>query len=220
MNKDILFAILNQKSQEELLELLNEAWRVMSTNQRSEIFSPVMSKEQYEYPASGKKTLAAIRKFHKESYDGEYYAPFDINSKNYMNIPEETDGWFARLDELFTECTKLSNQKEYSAALEGYELLFELAEAVDSGEEIIFADETGMWMFTGDEKAYFTAYIKAAAGGCSDEEFVEKAMYALRQDNDRCCGYELYSVVQSIATKEQAERIDGEIKSRNLKVSK
>lgn len=105
MNKKVLFKILSQKNQHKLLELLSNAWKTMNTNQRYEVFEPVMRKEQYNYPALQEETLAAVKEFYDRSLAGDYYAPFDMNSKNFMDVPEETDAWFARLDALLIECT-------------------------------------------------------------------------------------------------------------------
>ena len=116
------------------------------------------------------------------------------------------------------ECTKLSSQGEYQIAFEAFDLLYELTDAVDSGEEIIFADEAGMWMFTGDEKTYYTAYLKAAASVLSDDDFVEKAMMVIRKDSYQSCFLGLYPVVQSLATPEQMLLIDSEVKRKKLKV--
>ena len=42
MNKKVLFKILAQKNQKELLELLGSAWKAMNTTQRDEVFSSVL----------------------------------------------------------------------------------------------------------------------------------------------------------------------------------
>ena len=219
MNKKVLFKILTQKSQKELLELLGSAWKVMNTNQRDEIFSSVMQAEQYDYPASAEETLAAVKTFYARSLAGDYYAPFDMNSKNFMDMPEETDAWFARLDALLIECTKLSNQGEFHAALEAFEQLYKLIDVFNSGKEIVFADEAGMWMFAGDEKTYYTAYLKAAAHASSSDGFIEKALMVIQEDSQRSCFLKLYPVVQSLATPEQMRLIDDEVKRKKLKVA-
>ncbi|WP_257292876.1 hypothetical protein [Endozoicomonas sp. ONNA1] len=218
MNKSILFEILNKKTQTELLNLLDNAWETMSTNQRDTIFSGLMSKEQFSFPASADHTLKAVKAFQKCSLDGDYYAPFDINSRNYMDIPEETDAWFAKLDELFIESTKLVRQEEYQVALECFNILYELLEGIVD-DEIIFADELGSWMFTGDEKAYFTAYIQTAAATCSDEDFVDKAIFALHEDSDRSCSLKLYSVIKTMASSLQMAMVDQQVKARKIKVA-
>ncbi|WP_257294384.1 hypothetical protein [Endozoicomonas sp. YOMI1] len=83
MNKDILFQILKQKNHSELINILDEAWEMMITSQRDQIFYPYISEAVYNFPASPEKTIAAIKQFQKRTLAGDYYAPFDINSKNF-----------------------------------------------------------------------------------------------------------------------------------------
>jgi hypothetical protein len=47
-------------------------------------------------PVDGRKLLRAIKKFQRESLAGTYYAPFNMNSKNYMFIPPETEARLCR----------------------------------------------------------------------------------------------------------------------------
>jgi hypothetical protein len=41
---------------------------------------------------------------------GAYYAPFRINSRNFSDIPEETDAWFAQLGDFLAQSTALAEQ--------------------------------------------------------------------------------------------------------------
>jgi len=74
-----------------------------------------MSKSQTTdiVPVDGKKLLRAIKKFYRESLAETYYAPFNMNSKNYMFIPPETEAWFNQLGELLTASTRLNQQKDH-----------------------------------------------------------------------------------------------------------
>lgn len=216
MNKDILLQILKQKEHSELLAILDEAWELMSTSQRDQIFYPHISDAIYDFPAQPDKTIEAIKTFQKSTLAGDYYAPFDINSKNFMDIPEETDAWFAKMDELFIECTKLSRQKDYQAAVEGFEILHELFEGMC---DHVFADELGDWMFTGDLKAYHAAYLEAASETCNPEDFAGKAMSVIIDDSHQNCSLKMYSLVKSVATEEQMVVVDGGVKERGIKVA-
>ena len=218
MNKDILFKILKQKDQPELLSILDTAWELMTTNQREQIFGPLIRDQSYDFPASPEKTLVAIKAFQQSSLAGNYYAPFDINSKNYMDIPEETDAWFAKLDELFIECNKLSEQQDYHAAVEGFEILFDLFEQIYD-DSIVFADELGSWMYPGDEKANYTAYLKAAAAIYSPDDFADKAMAAIIEDSHQSCSLKLYSLVKSIASQEQMALVEERVQERGISVA-
>ena len=133
----------------------------MSTQQRQNVFDGFIQEAQNTISVNAEDVRAAVRQFEKNSFAGLYYAPFDINSKNFMDVPEETDAWFAKLDELFAECVKLVKQKEYQVAVETFDILYELTGCLWD-DEIVFADELGMWMFPGDEKTYCT--VRPASG--------------------------------------------------------
>ena len=87
MNKERLFEYLESKEQADLLKLLSSAFNAMDTNQRHDVFGKIV-KEVPASPVDGKKLLSTIKIFCKNSMAGHYYAPFDINSKNFSDIPE------------------------------------------------------------------------------------------------------------------------------------
>jgi hypothetical protein len=45
--------------------------------------------------------------------DGYYYAPFDINSKNFSDIPEETDAWFDEVSDYLEDSSRLTDQGDH-----------------------------------------------------------------------------------------------------------
>src|SRR3972149_5359551 len=96
-------------------------------------------------PVDGKELLRAIKRFQRESLAGTYYAPFKMNSKNYMVIPPETEGWFDPLGELLTDSIQLTKQKDHQPAPPWVGFSFELIGAMASGKEIVFAEEIGSW---------------------------------------------------------------------------
>ncbi|HET7089344.1 MAG TPA: hypothetical protein VFL17_11900 [Anaerolineae bacterium] len=60
-----------------------------------------------------------------------------------MDIPPETEAWFDRLGELLASSTQRAQQEDHQLATACFGLLFELIGAMESGEEIVFADEIG-----------------------------------------------------------------------------
>ena len=94
-------------------------------------------------PIDGKQLLRAIKKFRRESLGGAYYAPFDMNSKNYMFIPPETEAWFDRLGELLTASVQLTKQRDHLLATNCFDALFELIDAMESGDDIVLPTRSG-----------------------------------------------------------------------------
>lgn len=114
-------------------------------------------------PASVDSTqlLRAIKKFERESLAGAYYAPFNMNSTNYRDIPKETEGWFKRLANLLQAGTQLTKQRKHAQAVACFKILYGLIDAMENGDEIVFAEELGSWMIPGDEKKFIAAYLRS-----------------------------------------------------------
>ena len=164
----------------------------------------------------GKKLLREIRKFKRESLAGAYYAPFNMNSKNYMYIPPETEAWFARLGELLASSTQLAKQKEHQQAVACFGLLFELIDAMEFGEEIVFADEVGSWMIPGNEKRYIAAYLKSLAAIATSEAFAAVAVPLLERDSQQAFTGQVYQSAIRAATKEQRAYLEEEIERARI----
>src|SRR5207248_5155842 len=100
-----------------------------------------------------------IEEFRNDSLAGVYYAPFNMNSRNYRHIPEETRDWCDRFARFAADASRLTAQGEHAQAVACFAPLFELAEALAWGKEIIFAEEVGCWLIPADEKAWLKAYL-------------------------------------------------------------
>lgn len=168
-------------------------------------------------PVDGKKLLRAIKKFSRESLAGAYYAPFNMNSKNYMFIPPETEAWFDRLGELLTASTQLTMQKDHSLATACFGVLFELVDAMESGVEIVFADEIGSWMIPGNEKRYVVAYLRSLAATTTPEVFTAVAVPLIRRDSGQNFVGEAYRSAIRVATREQRAHLTTEIDRLSIK---
>jgi len=153
MNKERLFEYVKTQNQSKLLELLSLAFDTMDTNQRDDVFGKTV-KEVPPSPVDGKERLTCIKQFCEKSKAGFYYAPFEVNSKNFSQIPEETDAWFDEISDYLEDSSRLTDQGEHEMAVQCFKLLHELVDKMEDGDEIVFADEYGTWMITGDEKRF------------------------------------------------------------------
>ncbi len=87
-----------------------------------------------------------VESFYSLSLDEHYYAPFNINSKNFMHIPDETEQWFDTISDLLDNACELVERSEKETVLPAFKLLMDLIKRIKNGDEIIFADEYGSWM--------------------------------------------------------------------------
>ena len=102
MNKKQLFAFFRQQDAPVLLQFLDAAYEEMTTDQREAVFGRTIRQTEPLH-VDGTSLLTQVRQFQRDSLAGKYYAPFDINSKNFMHVPEETKAWFEQLGDLLTD---------------------------------------------------------------------------------------------------------------------
>lgn len=218
MNKTRVFQFLENQDASVLLDLLRAAYDEMKTTQRQVVFGK-FARELPPSPIDGKKLLKEIQQFHRESLGGAYYAPFDINSKNFMHVPEETEEWFERLGDLLDASAKLTEQGAHSQAVKCFGLLYELIFAMEEGQEIVFADEIGSWMIPGDEKKFIAAYISSLAATATPEEFTAATLPLIRRDSYQSFATQAYSSAIRMANKAQKAHLKAEIQHQKIRTN-
>ena len=218
MNKEPLFDYLKQQKAEMLAELLETAFDTMNTQQRRDTFSSVV-KNLPPAKIVGKKLLAEIKQFHKDSFHALYYAPFDINWKNFRHIPEETEQWCEKMADLLKDSSKLSKQGKHTIACKCFALLYEVIFAMDEGEEIIFADEAGSWMIPVNESEIMADYLSSLAYITqeSPEKFTKKAIPLIERDSYNSFSERVYTLARRVANKEQQKHLAAEVEAQNIR---
>jgi hypothetical protein len=216
MNKDRLFEYVKTQNQSKLLELLSLAFDTMDTNQRHDVFGKT-AKEVPPSSVDGKEILATIEQFYEKSMAGYYYAPFDINSKNFSDIPEETDAWFDEISDYLEDSSRLTDQGEHEMAIQGFKLLYELIDKMEDGDEIVFADEYGTWMITGDEKRFIKSYLSSLAAISTPEEYANGAIPLVKRDSYESFHNKVYASAIKIANEDQKVYLKTEVKKQKIR---
>lgn len=219
MNKNRLFSYLKRQKSAELIKLLNDCYNCMKTRDIKDVFGHIEHKIFNKIPCDGKNILNNVQKFMDDSLQGSYYAPFNINSKNFMDVPEETDIWFEKLGELLIESSQLSIQGDHTNAVKCFGTLFELIGKMESGEEIVFADELGMWMLPIKEEPCIRAYIKSAATILEPEEYIEAVLPVIRYDSHSAFKNKAYEKAKRAANKHQKALLEGKIVQLKIRTS-
>ena len=217
MDKKRLMEFLKKQDPSSLLQLLEVAFDTMTTNQRRDVFARLKLDEKAS-KVDEKALLKEVKRFYDESLKGMYYAPFDINSKNFMDIPEETEEWFEKLGDLLGDVVKVSEKGNHKIAIECFKILYELIDKMEDGNEIIFADEYGTWMIPGDEKIFIKAYLHSLSAVTTPEEFTEAAIPLLKRDSYESLSGKVYKTASEFASKEQKKVLDAAIKNMKIKV--
>ena len=167
-----------------------------------------------DFPALGSARFR--QKFHHDSLGKVYYAPFNVDSKNFMHIPEETEEWFETLGDFLEESSTLTKQGEHAQAVACFGLLYALIDAMESGEEIVFADEIGSWMIPGDEKQYIETYLTSLAAVATPEEFTTVAVPLIERDSHQSFATRAYSSALRVANKAQEASLKAAMKRRKI----
>lgn len=219
MNKNRLFQSLSAENTSTLLELLRNAYDFLSYDDRDIVFGQYV-KEMPPAPVDGESLLADIEHFAAMSRGGLYYAPFMINSKNFMHVPEETKEWFAKLGDFLQDSCHLTAQGEYLHAVVCFDRLYALIKDMEYGDEIVFGDEIGSWMIPGDEKQYLTAYITAVAQTATPDEFAAIVVPLARRDSYQSLTGEVYATACRLANAAQKEKLDAEIERLDIRTER
>ena len=217
MDEKALFKVLKRQTKATLLDLLQSAYDETNTQQRRHIFGDLMEQSK---PSKiiAQNIIQAAEDFYQNSISGFYYAPFDINSKNFSHIPEETEEWFEKLGDLLKATTQLSKQKEHVSAMESFTILYELIAKMEDGEEIIFADEYGSWMIPGNEQDFLDAYISSLAVVKSPEEYIQTVLPLIKRDSYSSFCNQVYALAIKHSDKELGKALTDAVKEQKIKI--
>ncbi|MEM9215531.1 MAG: hypothetical protein AAGD25_14445 [Cyanobacteria bacterium P01_F01_bin.150] len=217
MDEEKLFKALKRKTKPILLDLLEAAYHKMDTDQRHYVFADVF-KEMRPKTISAQKTLEQVEKFYQDSLDEKYYAPFNVNSKNFSHIPAKTSQWFRKLNDLLSRSTEVVNRDENTLATQCFSKLYELILKIDNGDEgIVFADELGSWMIPGDENVYIQAYLTASAKTATPKEYAEIALPLIKRDSYSSFCNQVYAKATKTGDEEQVTYLEKQLKEKSVK---
>ena len=87
-----------------------------------------------------------MRKFYKAGLQGRYYESLDVNSKNFMEISEDTEGFIIEFNDLTGKCVHATENEPRHPGCKAFELLLGLLRRIDKGDDVTyFADEGGSY---------------------------------------------------------------------------
>jgi len=216
MDKVALFGHLSTREPATLLDLLSQAYDQMDHDQRRWVFGEWVDSLPPQ-PVDGETLLSEIELFQKQSLAGSYYAPFNINSKNFMHVPEETEDWFEELSDFLKASTQLTHRGDHLHAVACFDILYQLIAAMERGEEIVFADEIGSWMIQGDKKAYTAAYLTSLAATATPAEFANTAASLIKRDSFQSFTSQAYAAALRVSSEAQKEALEAELERQKIR---
>jgi len=210
-----VFAWLKKQKKDVLLARLRAAFDVLNAKQRRIVFADLIQPE-VTTSGDGDMLRAEIEKFRRDSLARKYYAPFNVNSKNFMDVPEKTKEWCERFVGFVSAASRLTISGEHTQAVGCFALLFELVEAVDSGEDIFFAEEVGSWMIPTDEKAWLDNYLTSLAATRAPEQFTIAVIPIIERDSLNSFASQVYASAGKVANPQQKLHLHGEVRRRKI----
>jgi hypothetical protein len=214
-----VFAYLQKQKKAVLLDHLRDAFGQMTAKQRRAVFAGCVLTSA-KATVDGDQLRQEIDQFRRDSLAQKYYAPFNVNSKNYMDVPEETEQLCDRFAQFVADVCKLTARGKHAQAVSCFALLYELLEAVDSGEEIIFAEEAGSWMIPTDEKAWLQTYLTSLAATATAEQFTVAAVPMIERDSHQSFASQVGATALKVAHPEQKAHLQAELRRRKIATSR
>jgi hypothetical protein len=175
---------LSKLKKDELLHVLRDAYKALPASRVVVVFSEYVDLTMLDAPARSSKRpaprrlLEAVQRFHAESLKGRYYESFKVNSKNYRETSEGTELWIRECRQLFDICIEHSQQGHHAKVRAAMDLLFELLEQLDSGDNeiVFFADEGGSWQVGINNRKVLAAYFASLAAVAEPEEYAARVV--------------------------------------------
>jgi hypothetical protein len=122
--------------------------------------------------------LPQAKAFEKASLAGDYYASFDVNSKNYREMSGGTRAWIAECRRLLDRCVSDTRDGRYAEARDAFEIVFALLQHLDQGSDdvIFFADEGGSWQVGVDWRKVFPAWFVCLSATVEPDEYARRVI--------------------------------------------
>lgn len=215
IDKKVLFDGLEKMPKKELIEFIETVFINLEPRPQRDAFGDLYY-ELVKEKQTPSDLLDNIENFYEDSLAGYYYESFMINSKNFSDIPEETDKWFDELSRYLDFTSDLVEVKNYPIAVKCFKMLFELIEKMEEGEEIVFAHELGDWMIHANSD-YIENYIIALAQTASLDEYATILIPLIKSDSYFSFANKVYKKVKTHSSPTQLKVIKAEIKQQGIK---
>jgi hypothetical protein len=211
-----VFAYLQKQKKTVLLDYLRAAFAEMDAEQRQAVFADTIPQPP-KAAVDGDRLRQEIDQFRRDSLDRKYYAPFPMNSKNWREIPEKTRQWCARFARFAEDASDLTARGEHAQAVSCFAMLCEVLDAMESGDEIIFAEEAGSWLIPTDEKVWMKAYLTSLAATTAPEAFTAAILPLIERDSLHSFASRVYPTALAVADPQQKAHLKAEVQRRQIR---
>ncbi len=154
--------------------------------------------------ASAGSLRASVEAFARASLAGEYFEPFDVDSRNYTLRSAGTLSWIAECRRLFDRFARTAPSADPPEVRGAFEILFGLLDRVDECRDdvVFFADEGGSWQVGVDWEAVLPAWFAVLAATTEPEDFARLVFERVRRHRSHGAP-ELLAIAGTAATPAQ-----------------
>jgi hypothetical protein len=209
IDRDKLRMAIRKLGNESIFYLLYDAIELMPPAKLCRLVKPYLDPESMA-PDGGRPQglLAKVKFFEQASLAGDYYDPFDVNSKNCMDKSIGTVAWIAECNRLLGLCVVQARTGDASEARQSFDIIFGLLDEIDACRDnvIFFADEAGAWQVGVDWAQVLPSWFKVLSAMATPEEYATRVVALL----NRHCGYQsptMLAVAGKLATPAQARAL-------------
>jgi len=183
IDPDKLRTLLRQIGPEYVYYLLDGAIDRLSPGALQEIVSEYLDSKRLQ-PDSGitrSGLLDQVVTFEAASRAGEYYEPFDVNSRNSTDLSRGTMGWIAAYRRLLGSLVARERAEAPAALRQAFEILFGLLDHIDefADEIIFFADEPGAWQVAVDRDEVMPSWFRVLSATAEAGEYAGRITASL-----------------------------------------
>ena len=184
IDRDKLRAAIRKLGDEYVFYMLDDAIDLLPPAKLHKIVKTYLDLERLR-PDGEKATkaslLADVKVFEKASLAGEYYEPFSVNSKNFMEKSKGTTGWIAECRRLLDRCADQAKTADPAEVRQAFDIIFGLLDRIDECREdiIFFADEAGAWQVGVHWENVLPPWFKVLSATAEAEEYAQRIVSLL-----------------------------------------
>jgi hypothetical protein len=209
IDRDKLRMALRKLGEELIFRMLYDAIELIPPAKLDKLVEPYLDARSLLAAADRPdKLLARVRSFERTSLAGDYYDPFDVNSKNCMNKSSGTIAWIAECNRLLDLCVVQAQTGDAAEARQSFDIIFGLLDEIDACRNVIifFADEAGAWQVGVDWEKLLPSWFKVLSATAKPDEYAKRVVDLL----NRHCDYErakMLPVARKLASPAQARAL-------------
>jgi len=127
IDRDKLRMALRKLGDELIFRMLYDAIELIPPAKLNKLVEPYLDARSLLAGADRPDTLLArVRSFERTSLAGDYYDPFDVNSKNCMDKSSGTIAWIAECNRLLDLCVVQAQTGDAAEARQSFDIVFGL----------------------------------------------------------------------------------------------